>query len=302
MAVAGTSVTVAYYLRNQAALDAAGAVSIVDGAVHVAAHLDELNADPQVTSITLSGVGGNVLTLTLAQALNDTHALAALAKPFSIAVTSSAGAIEALTAGQFAQLSASGVTQFKATDHDVDLTAAQMEALGAANLAIVQPYSGGSVEVIRYQPNGLLASVSYRGIVGQPYTDYTVSYGSDGKPTSATYSNGMTASYTYLSNGSYDVAVRRRDRSALHRLRDALRLGRQAHHGVLRQRNDGDLDLQPGRHAFHRVRRRDRASLHVLHHRLWNEWCADERRLQQRDDRDSGPTMRTGRLRSTIST
>ena len=96
MAVAGTPVTVAHYLRYQAALDAAGAVSIADGAVHVAAHLDELNADPQVTSILLSGAGGNVLTLTLAQALNDTHALAALAKPFSIAVTSSAGAIEAL--------------------------------------------------------------------------------------------------------------------------------------------------------------------------------------------------------------
>ena len=93
MAVAGTPVTVAHYLRYQAALDAAGAVSIANGAVHVAAHLDELNADPQVTSILLSGAGGNVLTLTLAQALNDTHALAALAKPFSIAVTSSAGAM-----------------------------------------------------------------------------------------------------------------------------------------------------------------------------------------------------------------
>ena len=79
MALAGASVTVAYYLQNQAALDAAGPISIVDGAAPIAAHFDELNADPEVTSITLSGVGGNVLTLTLAQALNDTHALAALA-------------------------------------------------------------------------------------------------------------------------------------------------------------------------------------------------------------------------------
>ncbi len=208
MALAGASVTVAYYLQNQAALDAAGPVSIVDGVASIAAHFDELDADPEVTSITLSGVGGNVLTLTLAQALNDTHALAALAslaQPYSIAATSSAQSIEALTASQIAQLSASGVTQIKATDQDVDLTAAQKEALGAANLAIVEPFSGGSAEVFRYQSNGLLASVSYRGIVGLPYTDYTVSYGSDGKPASATYSNGMTASYTYLSNGSYDV-------------------------------------------------------------------------------------------------
>ena len=111
MAEAGapSPITVSYYLQNRGALDAAGAVSIVDGAAHVAAHLDELNADPHVTTISLSGTGGNALTLTLAQALNDTHALAALAKPFSIAVVSSAG--EALTASQIAQLSASGVTR-----------------------------------------------------------------------------------------------------------------------------------------------------------------------------------------------
>ncbi len=206
MALAGASVTVDYYLNNKAALDAAGPVSIVDGAAHVAAHFDELNADPQVSSISLSGVGGDVLTLTLAQALNDVHALAVLVKPFSIAVTSSSGAIEALTAGQIAQLSASGVTQLKATDQDVELTAVQRQALGAANLAVVQPYSGGSVEVIRYQPNGLVASASYRGIVGQPYTDYTISYGSDGKPVTATFSNGLTKTWTYNADGSYDLA------------------------------------------------------------------------------------------------
>src|SRR5271165_4120168 len=105
MVKAAPSVTVAYYLQNKAALDAAGPVSIVDGAASIAAHLDELNADPRVTSIALSGVGGNVLTLTLAQVLNDTHALAALAQRYSIAATSSAGAIEALSASEIAQLS-----------------------------------------------------------------------------------------------------------------------------------------------------------------------------------------------------
>ena len=57
MTVAVASVTVASYLKNQSALDAAGPVSIVDGAASIAAHFDELNADPQVTSIALSGVG-----------------------------------------------------------------------------------------------------------------------------------------------------------------------------------------------------------------------------------------------------
>ncbi len=125
-------------------------------------------------------------------ALNDTHALAALAKPLSIAVVSSAGDIEALTASQIARLSASGVTQLKATDQYVDLTAAQKQTLGAAKLAVVQPYGGGSAEVMRYQPSGLLASVSYRGIVGAAYTSYTITYGTDGRPISACSSNGMT--------------------------------------------------------------------------------------------------------------
>ena len=149
-----------------------------------------------------------MLTLTFAQTLKDTHGLAALAQPFSIAATSSAAGIEALTASQIAELSASGVTQIVATDEDINLvsmTSTQKAALGAANLAIVEPYSGGSVEVVRFQANGALASVSYRGIVGQPYTQYTVSYGTDGRPASAAYSNGMTASYTYLSNGDRDV-------------------------------------------------------------------------------------------------
>ena len=206
MGLAGAPVTVAYYLKNKAALDAAGAVSIVDGTAHIAAHLDELNADPQVTSISFSGpldANGTPLTLTLAQALNDTHALAAFTSTVCIAATSSAGAIEALTASQIAQLSLSGVTQLVATDQGVDLTAAQKQALGAVRLAIVQPYSGGSVDVIRYQSSGLLASVSYRGIVGQPYTDYTIFYGSDAKPTNASYSNGMKETWTYSPDGSY---------------------------------------------------------------------------------------------------
>jgi hypothetical protein len=209
MGLAGAPVTVAYYLQNKAALDAAGAVSIVDGAAHVAAHLDELNADPQVTSISLSGplhANGAPLTLTLAQALNDTHALAAFSSTVCIAATSSAGTIEALTASQIAQLSFSGVTQLVATDQGVDLTAAQKQALGTVRVAIVQPYSGGSAEVIRYQSSGLLASVSSRGIVGQPYTDYTIFYGSDGRPTSASFSNGLTKTWAYNADGSYSIA------------------------------------------------------------------------------------------------
>ena len=40
----------------------------------------------------------------------------------------------------------------------------------------------------------------------RPDTSYTVTYGPNGKPASASYSNGMTAAWTYNANGSYDVA------------------------------------------------------------------------------------------------
>ena len=208
MALASASVTVTYYLQNKAALDAAGPFSIADGAASIAAHLDELNADPNVASISFPGppfpANGTALTLTLAQVLNDTRALSLFTSTACIAATSSAAGIEALDASQIAQFSRSNcmVTQLKVTDADVDLTAAQKSALGAYNIAIVQPYSGGSVEVMRYQATGLTASISYRGIVGQSYTDYTISYGPDGKPTTASYSDGTKEIWTYNSDGS----------------------------------------------------------------------------------------------------
>ena len=74
----GSPVTVAYYLANQAALDAAGSVKISDTAVNVAPQIDKLNADAKVTAITLSDAGTPTLQLTAAQALNDTHALGVL--------------------------------------------------------------------------------------------------------------------------------------------------------------------------------------------------------------------------------
>lgn len=146
MDLAGAPATVAY-LQNKAALNAARVISVVDAPAHIAAHLDELNSDPRAFSGPLSA-DSTRLTLTLAQALNDTHALADFTSTVCIAATSSAGGIDTLTASQIEQLSLSGVTQLVATDHGVDLTSAQQQALGAVRLVIVQPCSGGSVEVI----------------------------------------------------------------------------------------------------------------------------------------------------------
>ena len=66
-------VTVADYLANQAALDAAGSVTISDTAANVSSAIDTINADTHVSAITL--LGATQLDLTAAQALGDTLAL-----------------------------------------------------------------------------------------------------------------------------------------------------------------------------------------------------------------------------------
>ena len=62
------------------------------------------------------------------------------------------------------------------------------------------------VEHIAYGVGGLAQYVDYLGVTGQAYTSYDVIYGANGKPDSATYSDGMAATWTYNPNGSYQVA------------------------------------------------------------------------------------------------
>ena len=258
-------VTVAYYLAHQAALDAAGTIVIADTAADVSASINALNADDEVTAITLTGTGRPTLALTVAQALNDTNALGAITNasyaidvtdtpanisanfdalnsdthvtsiaprgggtqtltltlaqalndtralsildPFTVTVLGTAVRLRALTAKQIADLSSSGVTLFEASDMDVAFTMAQKQALSAAGIALEQPFRGGSVEVINYRRSGVLKSAKYLGVVDAAYTSYTVDYGTNGEPTRASYSNGMTKTWTYNANGSYRVAT-----------------------------------------------------------------------------------------------
>jgi len=48
--------------------------------------------------------------------------------------------------------------------------------------------------------------IAYTGVTGAAFTAYTVQYGSNGKPVSASYSNGMSASWTFNADGSYQIA------------------------------------------------------------------------------------------------
>ena len=251
------SVTVAYYLANQAALDAGGTVMISDTAANVDSAIGALNADSHVSAITLLGstdlslsvaqalndthalnaitnssygvaitdTGANVsanfdalntdshitsilptdgsqaMTLTLTQMLNDTHALSLL-DPFTIKVTGAAANLDSLTTTQISNFSGDGVAAVQALDSDLALTLAQTAALGAGGISIIEPFPAGTTEVITYNASGGIATILYQGVTGQAYTSYTVTYGSNGKPASISYSNGMTGVWTYNANGT----------------------------------------------------------------------------------------------------
>jgi hypothetical protein len=256
-----TPVTVADYLANQSTLDAAGDIAISDTAANVASAIGTLNADKNVTAITLTdtanltltaaqalddtralgvitnsgfGVtitdtganisanfnalnddslitaitptgGSQTLTLTVTQMLDDTHALSLL-DPFTIKVTGAAASLDALTAAQIKDFAADGVTTITSTSGDLTLTAAQDAALGAGGISVIEPYAAGTTEVVTFNASGGLATILYQGITGQAYTSYTVTYGANGKRASASYSNGMSAKWTYNANGSCAVA------------------------------------------------------------------------------------------------
>ena len=203
------ALTVAQALDDTHALgaitNASYAIAVTDTAANISANFDALNADTHVTSIAPSGSGTQTLTLTLTQALNDTRALSIL-DPFTITVTGTAASLQAVTAAQITALSGAGVSLLEASDADVTLNSAQREALGAGGIAVEEPGAVSGVKVLNYSASGALSTVDYLGIVGAAYTSYTVTYGANGEPASASYSNGMTAAWTYNANGSYQVA------------------------------------------------------------------------------------------------
>ena len=171
----------------------------------MAANLAALNADSHITSI-LPADGSQNLVLAMAQMMNDTRAIALL-DPFTITVTDTASGFDALSGAQIATFKADGVALLDATDADVALTKAQREALGADGISVIQPYSGGTTEVVTYAATGKLSTIVYQGVAGQPYTSFTVNYGSGGKPASATYNDGMTKTWNYKADGFYDVVL-----------------------------------------------------------------------------------------------
>jgi hypothetical protein len=52
-----------------------------------------------------------------------------------------------------------------------------------------------------YNADGSIHDIAYAGVTGQTYTSYDVLYGTNNKPASATYSDGMTQTWSYYPSG-----------------------------------------------------------------------------------------------------
>ena len=63
-------------------------------------------------------------------------------------------------------------------------------------------YSG---DVVTRNADGAIRDIDYSGVPGQTYSSYDVVYGANGKPASASYNDGMTATWTYNQDGSYQI-------------------------------------------------------------------------------------------------
>lgn len=97
VAANNSSKTVNQFLADQSQIDLPGiTITITDTAANISAAFDALNADTHVTSITIGGAGGQVLTLSVAQALGDPRALGLITNAnYLIAIADSAANVAA---------------------------------------------------------------------------------------------------------------------------------------------------------------------------------------------------------------
>ena len=135
-------ITVAAYLANQAALDAAGNIAIADTAANVSGSFDTLNADGHVTAITLTDTGTPTLSLTATQALDDTHALGAITNAsYAIAITDTAADVAANLNALNADSSVTSIALSDMGTPALTLTAAEALSDGTALAKITTPYT-----------------------------------------------------------------------------------------------------------------------------------------------------------------
>jgi len=129
------AVSTATFLAAQPTLDKiVGGFAISDTVADVAANLNALNGDSQVTSIALTN--GGTLTVSIQEALNDTPALSEITSPHTTALADTAADIELITSTRAGELKTDGYTSIASTTGPVAMTLTEAETLSGDGIAV----------------------------------------------------------------------------------------------------------------------------------------------------------------------
>ena len=114
-------------------------VAVSDSAADVVSNLDALQSlvpAGELSSISVTDPNPPTLTLTIAQALNDTTALGEITSPYFVALADTVADIAAITPGQASALEAADYTSIASTSGAVTMTFAEAQLLISDGLAV----------------------------------------------------------------------------------------------------------------------------------------------------------------------
>ena len=149
--------------------------------------------------MTADGISTTTLTVTVEDAHSNPVAHTAVTLSDS-GSANSFGAISGTTnaSGVFTTTLASTLVQ------NETITATEGSVSEHTSVSFV---ASATVPVVTKNPDGTIHDIHYYGITGQAYTDYDVVYGANNQPASASYSNGMTETWTYNLDNTVDAIV-----------------------------------------------------------------------------------------------
>jgi len=178
------------------------AADIEAGLSTLAANLDH------IVSIALTDSGPAVVTLSIAQATDGAAALAKITTPHTLAIADVSANVASLTADRIAALASQGVTTISVTDQLVALNRTQRTAFGAAHVALQEPYSGGSYQIVDFNDDGSVREIQRFGVANRKWDATETIFGANGKPVQQTATVGAGHDVVYIKDYNADgVAV-----------------------------------------------------------------------------------------------
>jgi hypothetical protein len=181
-----------------------GGFDVSDTAANVAANVDALNADANVTSILLTDFTAPTLSLDVAQALGDTTALDEIVSPYTIAITDTADNVRANLAAIDTLIEEGRVSSLTRTNV-IGKAYSSYEQLFDDGVASGTDYfftnvAGKPYSSYEYDYSGGNARIGskfdYTGITGQAYTGVEVDYNGAGLLTGAAFTGVTGAAYS----------------------------------------------------------------------------------------------------------